>query len=135
MTLARLDDAWPALSNRPDRTRPAAPSFPAEHHAEVQMPTLQITSSTKDLEVYAMSGCQLLATMLYPADSVTRDHVVGLFKAALRHHNQLELQEPILRALFQTYGWNETLWRRGWIPPARHGGHAEPHRRSLDPDN
>ena len=50
------------------------------------MPVLKITNSSDDPFDLAMNGGCILATMLYPADGETREHVTELWGAVLNQY-------------------------------------------------
>ena len=82
------------------------------------MPTLDITNSTEDTFAFAMSGGRVLATMLYPADSLTREHVTRLWGAFLKQHPGPDqpptpYQLAAIADLTHHYTLVERQWRAG----------------------
>ena len=79
------------------------------------MPTLEITTSTEDRFAFAMSGGRVLATMLYPADSVTRERVSQIFGAVLNQYpGPDQLATPYQTATFETLSEGYTIRPKQW---------------------
>ena len=82
------------------------------------MPTLDITRSTEDAFAFDMSSGRLLATMLYPADSATRERVANLWGAFLKQYPgpgqpATDYQMAIFETLSEHYTLPHKQWRAG----------------------
>ena len=79
------------------------------------MPILEITSSTKDKLASTMSGGRVLATMLYPADSVTRQRVENLWGVLLNQYpGPGQIPSPYQITTIETLSEHYTLTPRQW---------------------